>query len=315
MIYWHKKHRKVIVLLLIIFSLTLSPESFGQSRSTKDWTDFGSSHVNKWIQVASGTMGPNALPVPEMDYAQVAVSSSLETGIHAHFMKGDTSVNSYLSLNWIVVPEKVEVRFWGFPTETFRITNEVRDERQIYYDDPGWITHQGDLWISTRIQILKNHKKLPDITLNYTFKNTTGLMKHGRYSDAGTNYFYLAFGKSFFPKIKIFDELRIAGLGGFYLWQTNKVEMAQDEGPLIEAGLKLRKNNFSLASEMGGYFGYDVYEFIGVTGNNDPLVYRLNIEKSGKSIDWKAEFITGINDYYYHTFKMGITYRFGAEKK
>jgi hypothetical protein len=260
-------------------------------------------------------MGPNALPVPEMDYAQVAVSSSLETGIHAHFMKGDTSVNSYLSLNWIVVPEKVEVRFWGFPTETFRITNEVRDERQIYYDDPGWITHQGDLWISTRIQILKNHKKLPDITLNYTFKNSTGLMKHGRYSDAGTNYFYLAFGKSFFPKIKIFDELRIAGLGGFYLWQTNKVEMAQDEGPLIEAGLKLRKNNFSLASEMGGYFGYDVYEFIGVTGNNDPLVYRLNIEKSGKSIDWKAEFITGINDYYYHTFKMGITYRFGAEKK
>ena len=315
MVYLLNKLRLKQILLLIFFSLTFLRESFGQSRSTKDWTDFGSSHVNKWIQVAPGTMGPNALPVPEMDYAQVAGSSALETGIHAHFMKGDTAVNSWLNFRWIVVPEKVEVSFWGFPTETFRMTNEVRDERQIYYDDPGWITHQGDLWISTRIQILKNHKKLPDITLNYSFKNTTGLMKHGRYSDAGTNYFYLALGKSFFPKTGFLDELRIAGLGGFYLWQTNKVEMAQDEGPLVEAGLKLRKKNFSLVNEIGGYFGYDVYEFIGVTGNNDPLVYRLNIEKSGKSTDWKAEFIAGLNDYNYHTFKLGLTYRFGAKDK
>jgi hypothetical protein len=315
MIYWYKKHRIKPVLLLVIFSMVLFPESFGQSRSTKDWTDFGSSHVNKWIQVAPGTMGPNALPVPEMDYAQVARSSSLETGIHAHFMKGDTAVNSSLSFNWIVVSEKVEVRFWGFPTETFRMTNAVRDQRQIYYDDTGWITHQGDLWISTRIQILKNHKKLPDITLNYSFKNTTGLMKHGRYSDAGTNYFYAAFGKSFFPVSGFLDEIRIAAMGGFYLWQTNKVEMAQDEGPLVEAGLKLCKNNFSLSNEIGGYFAYDVYEFIGVTGSNDPLVYRLNIEKSGKSIDWKAEFITGLNDYHYNTFKLGIAYTFNRSEK
>jgi hypothetical protein len=315
MIYLLYKLRLKQVLLLIFFSLAFLPESLGQSRRTKDWTDFGSSHVNKWIQVAPGTMGPNALPVPEMDYAQVAGSSSLETGIHTHFMKGDTAVNSWLNFRWVVVSEKVEVSFWGFPTETFRMTNEVRDERQIYYDDTGWITHQGDLWISTRIQVLKNHKTLPDITLNYSFKNTTGLMKHGRYSDAGTNYFYLALGKSFFPKTGILDELRIAGLGGFYLWQTNKVEMAQDEGPLVEAGLKLRKNNISVANEIGGFFGYDVYEFIGVTGNNDPLVYRLNIVKSGKLTDWKAEFITGLNDYHYHTFKMGITYRFGAEEK
>lgn len=311
----YKKHRTKQVLLLIIFGLTLIAKSFGQSRSTKDWTDFGSSHVNKWIQVAPGTLGPNALPVPEMDYARVAGSSSLSSGVHAHFMKGDTAVNSRFSLNWIVVPEKVEVRFWGFPTETFRMTNEVRNERQIYYDDPGWITHQGDLWISTRIQILKNHKKLPDFTLNYSFKNTTGLMKHGRYSDAGTNYFYLALGKSFFPKAGFLDELRIAGLGGFYLWQTNKVEMAQDEGPLCEAGLKLRKNNLSVAGEIGGYFGYDVYEFIGVTGNNDPLVYRLIAEKSGKSIDWKAEFITGLNDYHYNTFKLEMTYKFNSPGK
>jgi hypothetical protein len=315
MVYLHNKLSVKQILLLTIFSLVLLLELSGQSRSTKDWTDFGSSHVNKWIQVAPGTMGPNALPVPEMDYAQVPGLSSLETGVHTHFMEGDTAVNSWLNFRWAVVREKVEINIWGFPSETFRMTNEVRDKRQIYYDDTGWITHQGDLWISTRIQILKNHKKLPDIILNYSFKNTTGLMKHGRYSDAGTNYFYAAFGKSFFPGSGFFNEIRIAGMGGFYLWQTNKVEMAQDEGPLVEAGLKLRKNNFSLSNEIGGYFAYDVYEFIGVTGSNDPLVYRLNIEKSGKLLNWKAEFITGLNDYHYNTFKLGIAYSFNRSEK
>jgi hypothetical protein len=77
----------------------------------------------------------------------------------------------------------------------------------------------------------------------------------------------------------------------------------------------LRRNNIPQDNEIGGYFGYDVYEFIGVTGNNDPLMYRLIAEKFGKSIDWKAEFITGLNDYHYHTFKMGITYRLGAKDK
>ena len=133
--------RITFLLFLLIFSIP----TFSQSRSTSDWTNFGSSHISKWIQVAPGKMGPNALPVPEMDYAEIGAQSSFEAGIHSHVMKGDTAVNSYFAFQWSVVPEKIAVKLWGFPTETFRMNNEVRDERQIYYDDEGWKTTTGDL--------------------------------------------------------------------------------------------------------------------------------------------------------------------------
>jgi hypothetical protein len=298
--------RNALASLLLILTIG----SFGQSRSTKNWVDFGSNHISKWVQVAPGTMGPNALPVPEMDYAEIDKESSFTAGIHSHFMKGDTAVNSYLAFQWTVVPQKVAVKFWGFPTETFRMNNEVRTARQIYYDDKGWKTTGGDLWISTFLQLIKNRGKWPDVLLNYSLKTTTGSILHARYTDGMAHYFYLSLGKSFFPKNNFFNEIRIAGMGGFYEWQTNKVEMAQDEGPLFEAGVKIRHKNFILANEIGGYQGYDAYDFIGIKGFNDPLVYRLRLIKQGVNFDWKLEYKTGWQDYNYTTFKLEMVYRF-----
>ena len=298
--------RFLFAVVFIGFSLVV----VGQSRSTDDWINFGSVHVNKWLQIAPGKMGPNALPVPGMDYGLVDTISDFETGVHAHFMKGDQAVNSYLSFYWAVVPRRVGVKIWGFPTETFHMDNTVRDERQIYLDDTGWITNPGDLWISTFIQLVQGKKKWPDIAINYSSKTTTGWATHARYTDAGANYYYAVFGKSFFPKKGIISELRLAALGGFYEWQTNKVELAQDEGPLYEFGITLRNGEFSWANEVGGYSGYDVYEYIGVTGDNDPFVYRSRLIKTGKQFEWKVEYQTGIRDYHYQTFRFSMAYRF-----
>ncbi len=90
--------------------------------------------------------------------------------------------------------------------------------------------------------------------------------------------------------------------------------MAQDEGPLFEAGINLKHKNFSLVNEVGGFRGYDAYEFVGITGDNDPVVYRLKILLAGKLFDWKTEFMTGLQDYHYNTFKMSLVYNFGSEK-
>jgi hypothetical protein len=298
-----------LLLILQVFS------GYGQSRSTSDWTDFGNDHISKWLQIAPGKLGPNSLPVSFMDYALLDSLSNIETGVHAHFMKGDQAINSYLSLYWAVVPKRVVVHIWGFPTETFQTDNSVRDERQIYYDDTGWITEAGDLWISTYIQVLKGYKKWPDITINYSSKTTTGGAIQGRYTDAPANYYYIAFGKSFIPKKGFIDNVRIALLGGFYVWQTNKVELAQDEGALYEFGIDLNHKNLSWRNEIGGYSGYDAYQYIGVRGSNDPLIYRTNFKTSGKCIDWKLEYQTGLHDYHYQTFRFSVYYKFGFGKQ
>lgn len=296
----------------IFIFLFLSFSIYGQTRKTSDWINFGSNHVSKWIQVAPGKMGPNALPVPEMDYAQVANRSGFEAGTHFNVMKGDTSISSFLAFDWAVVPEKVAVKIWGFPTETFRTNNEVRDDRQIYYDDTGWMTGGGDIWISTFIQIIKDRNKWPDVVLNYSLKTTTGSILHARYTDAPVHYFYAAFGKSFFPENHFLSEVRVAGMGGFYIWQTNKVEMAQDEGPLFEAGVKIRHKTISLMNEVGGYWGYGAYDFLGVKSFAAPIVYRAKLLKEGERFDWKLEYRTGWKDYKYTTFIFGVAYRFNV---
>lgn len=297
-----------IFLLFII--VILAGNLHAQSRKTGNWFDFGSSHISKWIQVAPGKLGPNALPVPEMDYALVGTRSGLEIGAHANIMKGDSSVNSYMAFHWAVVPEKVAVKVWGIPSETFRTTNEVRDERQIYYDDMGWITNGGDLWISTYIQLLRNKRLLPELVLNYSMKTTTGAILQGRYTDAPAHYFYLAAGKSFFPEASFVNEIRLAGMGGIYIWQTNKVEMAQDEGPVFQAGIMLRHKRFLLYNEAGGYDGYGAYGFMDVADYNNPVVYRARLQRQGKHIDWKLEYKTGWIDYNYTTLKLELVYNF-----
>lgn len=296
-------------LFFLLFSALLFSAT-AQTRKTGDWIDFGSSHINKWLQIAPGTMGPNALPVPEMDYALVDSLSAFEMGAHAHFMAGDRAVNSYLAFAWNVVPGRVTLKLWGNTSETFQMDNSVRDERQIYYDDTGWITNAGDLWISTFIQLVRETNSWPGIVLNYSAKTTTGYSKHARYTDAPASYYYAAFGKSFFPGNRFLDEIRMSAIAGFYVWQTNKVEMAQDEGPLFGFGLKLKHENWWWANELSGYQGADVYEYIGVTGNNDPLVYRTHLVFAHKRFQWKAEFQKGLHDYHYTTFRLSLGYRF-----
>ncbi len=296
----------------LIFAL-INLHVFGQSRSTTDWVDFGGDHTSKWLQIAPAKLGPNALPVPFMDYGTVDSLSNFESGVHAHFMKGDKAVNSYLSFYWTLLPKKIAVHIWSFPTETFRTDNSVRTDRQIFLDDTGWINQAGDLWISTYIQVLSEKKNRPGISINYTAKTTTGGAIHGRYTDSPANYYYVAFGKSFFPKYGIIDKVGVGFMGGFYVWQTNKVELAQDEGILYEIGLELNHRNITWRNEFGGFNGYDAYKFIGVKGNNDPFIYRTNFSVNGEHFNWKWEYQTGFRDYSYTTLRMTVFYKFKLE--
>lgn len=295
--------------------------ALSQARDRSNWIDFGGDHNNKWLQIAPGKLGPNALPVPRMDYARVGKENKIEAGAHYHNMPGDTAINSFFCFYWAVAPGRVAVEIYGNPSESFRMSNALRNDRQIFLDDTGWITEAGDLFISTYIQLLKEKKYIPGLSLSYTLKTTTGSNHHGRYTDAEMNNFYLVAGKSFCFENGIIDEIRVAGLLGFYVWQTNRVAMTQDEGRMFETAIQLRKKTFSLYSEFGGYWGWDAYEYLDkisgldkIQGNNDPLISRTRLEKTGKHFDFTFEYQTGLRDYHYQTFRLGVIYHFQARK-
>lgn len=304
-------------LTLGLILLMIQTIAMAQSRSREGWVDFGGSHSAKWLQIAPAKLGPNALPVPYLDYARVGSESSVSTGAHYHYMPGDTTLNSYFSFYWNISPGRAAVKIWGNPSETFRLSDQLRNDRQIYYDDKGWTTQVGDLFISTYIQILREKAWLPSMVLSYTLKTTTGSNDHGRYTDAPLDYFYLSFGKSFYFNHSILDEIRFAGLMGFYVWQTNKVEMAQDEGPVYVGGIELRRKSFRFFAEIGGYTGYDAYEYLDrisgrddIQGYNDPIIYRFRAEKKWKKLSLSTEYQGGLRDYRYHSFKVNFCYSF-----
>jgi hypothetical protein len=256
-----------------------------------------------------------------MDWARVGTENKIETGVHYHNMPGDTAINSFFSLYWVIAPGRAAVEIWGVPSETFHLSNALRDDRQIYLDDKGWTSEVGDLFISTYIQLLKETKWIPGVSISYTLKTTTGGNQNGRYTDAEMNNFYLAMGKSFYFEKGILDEIRIAGMLGFYVWQTNKEAMGQDEGRLNEAGIQLRKKTFNLYTEYAGYHGWGAYEYLDkisgqnrIEGNDNPLILRSRFEKTGKHFDFTLEYQTGFRDYHYQTFRLGVIYHFQARK-
>jgi len=197
------------------------------------------------------------------------------------------------------------------------MTNEVRDIRQIYWDDKGWDTNLGDLWVSTHVQLLTQERNKFDMVLEVTLKTTTGWIDNARYTDTPLNYFLLGAAKSFKPKSALIDEIRFAVNGGFYVWQTNMVEASQDEGICYNFGMILKKKQLSFINEYGGYSCYDAYQLRGEVGkgNNDPQILRSRLEWEGSKFTGKLEYQHGFRNYKYETFRLGVVYRWLPKRK
>ena len=102
-------------LILALFLVWSTFSSFGQERDYSQWINFGGNHTSKWLQIAPGQLGPNALPVPRMDYAKVGKMNRAELGGHFHQMKGDTAINSSLLLGY----SQAAIEIWDNPPKHF----------------------------------------------------------------------------------------------------------------------------------------------------------------------------------------------------
>lgn len=282
--------------IMAVFSL------FGQNRTHPPFKSRVESHVHKYLLLAPGMMGPNALPVPEIGNGVIGDRGFAELGAHSHFLKNDNGVNSFLRFYFPIVADVIAIDIWGYPTETFRMRNERRDELQIYYDDTGRITQGGDLWLATSIQLIRNHKWLPNMVGKVALKTTSGNLDHARFTDSPAQYFQLSTGKQW-------NNWRLNATGGFYVWQTNREEVSQDEGLMWGAEVRWQPKRFQVYQSVSGYHAYEQ------TGENRPVIL-----KSGASYRWKKaqveiEYQTGIQHYYYETVRLSFRYFFNSPYK
>jgi hypothetical protein len=244
-------------------------------------------------------MGPNAIPVPEIQDGSLPQYSELEICVDNHFSSGDQTANLYTSLYIPLFSKRVGLNLSVVPIEYYEMDTATRDIRRARdYDGKG--ISGGDIYIGTFIQLIKD-KKFPDVLLTINLKTASGTgLSAARFTDSPGYFFDVSVGKDIKPNSRVLKCIRPYVLCGFYSWQVNRDDNLQNDAFLYGAGVNLCFSEFKLKNHFGGYSGY-------LNNGDKPMVYRCCIESNlKKTINYKLQFQHGIHDFPYNSVRIGF---------
>jgi hypothetical protein len=298
-----KSRVKQKLLFFFLFSTMLvssQDEDFGWWNDIHDWD--GITPWNSYINVAPGTMGPNALPVPEMRNGFLDTFYTASISGEMHLAENEFVANAYIEAN-IPIKNAVSMQVTWYPYEYFITDTTVRDFRAARTKEAkGSAT--GDLYIATVIPIVQNHAKWPDILIGINLKTATGnRLEDARYTDSPGYYFDASFGKSYTLKNGLV--LRPHAMGGFYVYQTHDYKYVQNDAIMWGVGLDLVKNSWLFKTQLTGYSGYFNYY-------DSPVVFRAQVSKSIKRAKINFRYQVGNNSYNFHSLRLGVAYNFSG---
>jgi len=297
----NSKIRQMILSQLIVMSFYSYSQDIPNKSTNEDphWSDL--------VVMSSRYMGPNALPVPDIRTGKINSHWELTTGFDYQFFKYDKTVDFFAKMNIPLVKNIVSLEFYGVVVEYFKMDTILKQERNTF--DYEWKNYAfGDLNFATIIQLLKDHDKLPDISLRLNCRTASGTnLRAARYTDMPGYFFDLSFGKKIELKEKVIKNINIYSMLGFYVWQTNSVKHRQNDAFLYGIGADINFSKIELSNSFGGYIGY--------IGNGDkPMVYRIHVMYKTKNIYYKIGWQAGINDVLYNSFTLSLVFNFDKKK-
>lgn len=289
-----------LIPIILFISHAASAQDYRWWNNKHNWD--GVTHWSKYIILSPGYLGPNALPVPEVEDAILPEMASLELAVDAHFSEGDQTQDLYTEFYTPLFTKRAGLRINMIPVEHFKMDTATRDMRRVR-DEDGEGYSSGDVYVSTFIQLVKDKEGCPDISVTANLKTASGgKLSAARHTDSPGYYFSLSAGKNFQTGLPCMDIIRIYGMAGFYSWQTFRDEYYQDDAILYGLGCNLRFNKLDLKNTLGGYYGY--------IGNRDqPVVYTLSLETRYESgMNFKIMYRHGIKDFMYDTFRFSCVF-------
>jgi hypothetical protein len=184
------------------------------------------------------------------------------------------------------------------------MSHAIKEKRKVYWEDYYLKKAHGVLTLAVNIQLLN---KLRDkihlaFRMGYRYASSDGVGA-ARMTNTPGYFFDVSMGK----KISAQSNWKLIAMMGFYVWETNndRPRLYQDDAYLTGLGVEFNESKFRLQTCFAGYFGY----FEGY--DDDPVVYRLNLEKKFKHNSWLFRFQQGLNDIHYTSFETGIKFNFG----
>lgn len=294
--------------MLSIVCLVFTNHFIAFAQDSQWWNELhnwdGVSSWKEYITYSSKYMGPNALPVPEINAGEFSRFTELELGLEQHLSPGDKTFNLLANVFLPVVKDRVGLRVNYRPVEFYEMDTVTRNERAARDYDPSGYSF-GDIYFSTLIQVIKNHEKLPDLMLSINLKTASGTnLGNARHTDAPGYYFDASTGKTFQTGNKIITSWRPYFMWGFYSYQTNRNDYLQNDAFLYGIGFRVETPVVWIENQVGGYLGY--------FGNGDqPAVYRLKFNCRRESLlNCKLGFQIGLHDFPYYSVCLSGVLRF-----
>lgn len=293
--------KKTALVLLILYSFTSFSQEFDWWNEKHNWD--GTTHWTQYLTLSPAFMGPNALPVPEFKNGIIYDKLNLEVSGDAHFSKGDKTQNLFTKLFIPLYENRVAFELRWVPIERFKTDTITRDLR-VSRGRSGEGTATGDVYISTQFQLLKDHKKLPDILFSVNLKTTSGSkLTELRTTDTHGFWLDLSVGKDIQINGNLIKSVRPHFMGGFYGYQTLSLDQWQNDAPLYSVGLDLNiADKFTFKQGIGGYYGY-------LNNGDQPLVSRTELVTQSKNgVNFKTAFQYGIHDFPYKSLRVGVEF-------
>lgn len=258
------------------------------------------------VKYAPAWFGPNANPVPEMTDARIPSKTTVSLMGDYYFGYGDKTTNGYVKIELPLLPDRVSFKLWFTTFENYTVTPELSAARGMNGNLTG--KPNGDLYVQTRISLLKERKNLPAVILNSTLKTASGTMfAERRYFDTPGYYFDVEAGKSFYTKSKFISEIRAVGNLGFLCWETTGSR--QNDAPMYGAKLIVGNSHWKFENTLSGYWGWmHTSAHYGSDYGDAPLVYASKFTIMAGYMDYFAQYQYGINDFPYQQIRVGISF-------
>ncbi|MFA5329596.1 MAG: hypothetical protein WC384_17515 [Prolixibacteraceae bacterium] len=283
----------ILIIFFIIPFISVAEEDWAWWNVLHGW-QIGMPGWRSWIHITPGYLGPNALPVPDVKKGVVSAGSNLEISMDYHFRTGDPTQNIFGKYYRSFANNTIAIELYGVLIEHYAMSTAIRDER-IARDFDGKGIANGDLYFSTLIQLVRGHK-FPDTMFRIAGRTASGnRLEAARYSDSPGYFFDFSFSKEYPAKNEKMSFMPFASFG-FYSWQTNDELNLQNDAFMYGLGGDLKWSRWTVSNSLSGYSGYK-------KERDNPMVYTFDLTHSLKHNAVRFQYLCGIRDWTYQTFK------------
>lgn len=299
------RHLRVWSLGFVMSNLLLSITPLLYAQTDISWWEQkhnwdGTRYWSSYLIMSPKYLGPNALPVPEFHGGEIPNQREISFGTEVHHSTGDKTANLYSSFTLPMFNEKASIQLNYRPIEIYRtdtLTRDLRASRQL--NPEGYSL--GDLYVSTHIQLLRDHEKWPDVSLGIGLKTASGTnLKGARHTDTPGYWFELGIGKRVFTGLSALRSIELYSRIGFYSYQTYMENHRQNDAILYGAGIDLEIGKLIVSNQLTGFHGY-------LNIGDSPLVYRMIFKPSkARRVSGYILLQQGLRDFQYTSARLAL---------